>query len=112
MKAYLLLKADEPFLFNIDLSNKLYHLFKLNLYMKFKEYLTSLDLSSKQNIIVHSSFSKIKNTFPNLTPEESIFTLKDIITEEGSIIFPAFSYCFRNHQVNMKFSIKLILVAK
>ncbi|MBS4036252.1 MAG: AAC(3) family N-acetyltransferase [Ignavibacterium sp.] len=44
---------------------------------------------------MHSSFSKIKNAFPDLTPEESISALKDIVTEEGSIIFPAFTYCFK-----------------
>lgn len=63
--------------------------------MKFKEYLTSLNLSSRQNIIVHSSFRKIKNAFPDITPEESISALKDIVSEEGSIIFPAFTYCFK-----------------
>lgn len=63
--------------------------------MKFKDCLTSLNLSSRQNIIVHSSFSKIKNAFPDITPEESISALKDIVTEVGSIIFPAFTYCFK-----------------
>jgi aminoglycoside N3'-acetyltransferase len=91
----LLSNADEPFLFNSDLFNKLYPLFELNLNMKFEEYLTSLILSSGQNIIVHSSFSKIKKSFPDLTPEESISVLKDIVTEEGSIIFPAFTYCYK-----------------
>lgn len=63
--------------------------------MKFKEYLTSLNLSSRQHIIVHSSFSKIKNAFPDLTPEDSIYALKKLITKNGSIIIPSFTYCFK-----------------
>jgi aminoglycoside N3'-acetyltransferase len=63
--------------------------------MNFSNYLNILGLKMGFNIIVHSSFSKIKNAFPNITSEESISALKDIVTEEGSIIFPAFTYCFK-----------------
>lgn len=63
--------------------------------MIFNDYLNIVGLKKGLNIIVHSGFSKIKNAFPDLTPEESISALKDIVTEEGSIIFPAFTYCFK-----------------
>lgn len=63
--------------------------------MNFNDYLNVIGVKRGFNIIVHSSFNKIANAFPDLTPEESISALKDIVTEEGSIIFPAFTYCFK-----------------
>jgi len=78
--------------------------------MKFEEYLNSFNLSPGQNIIVHSGFSKIKKAFPELTPTDSIASLKDIVTENGSIIFPAFTYCFKktsgDYEVFDKFNSK------
>ncbi|MEJ5263133.1 MAG: AAC(3) family N-acetyltransferase [Ignavibacterium sp.] len=63
--------------------------------MDFIEYLKSMGLKEKQNLIVHSSYKKIKSAFPQITPSEIIDELKKIITNEGSIIFPVFTYCFK-----------------
>ena len=63
--------------------------------MNFNDYLNIIGLKMDFNIIVHSSFSKIKNAFPDLTPEDSIYVLKKLITKNGSIIFPSFTYCFK-----------------
>lgn len=63
--------------------------------MKFKQYLKELNLSSGQNIIVHSGFRKIKKAFPEVTPNYSITALKDIVTISGSVILPSFTYCFK-----------------
>ncbi len=63
--------------------------------MSFDEYLNLINLKKKQNIIVHSSFKKISNTFKEETPRSVIDLLKNIITPEGSIVFPTFTYCFK-----------------
>ncbi len=60
-----------------------------------KEFLINLGLSRNQHLIIHSSFRKIKNSFPGINAEDLINTIKDIIFENGSIIFPAFTYCFK-----------------
>lgn len=63
--------------------------------MDFREFLKSIGLKEKQNLIIHSSYKKIKSAFPQITPSEIIDELKNIITNEGSVIFPVFTYCFK-----------------
>ncbi|MGE5402124.1 MAG: AAC(3) family N-acetyltransferase [Ignavibacteriales bacterium] len=60
-----------------------------------KNYLLESGLKPGQQILVHTSFSRIKEAFPGITPIEVIDILKEIITPTGSIIFPAFTYCFK-----------------
>ncbi len=74
--------------------------FSINLDMNFEEYLFSIGVSPHQNIIVHSSFSKIKSAFPFIQPDTIIDVLKIIITNTGSIIFPTFTYCFKKTSGN------------
>ena len=64
-------------------------------HLNIEEYLKYIGLKPSQNIIVHSSFSKINSAFPYLKPEEAIKRLKEIITSSGSIIFLTFTYCFK-----------------
>jgi aminoglycoside 3-N-acetyltransferase len=66
-----------------------------NKHFTFQEFLKNIGLIPEQNIIVHSSFKKIKSAFPKITPGEFINATKDIITHSGSIIFPTFTYCFK-----------------
>lgn len=61
-----------------------------------KKFFTELGISESQNIIVHSSYKKIKSAFPNITPTEVIRTLQELITPNGSLIMPAFTYCFKS----------------
>lgn len=68
--------------------------------MNFSEYLNTLGLSNKQHLIVHSSFKKIYRAFNSITPEKIIKDLKDLITKDGSIILPAFTYCFKKSTDN------------
>ncbi|MEP0860027.1 MAG: AAC(3) family N-acetyltransferase [Ignavibacterium sp.] len=62
--------------------------------MKFDDYLFQIGLREKQKIIVHSSFKRISAAFA-ISPDEVINSLKDIVTSNGSIIFPTFTYCFK-----------------
>lgn len=64
-------------------------------HLDFKEYAESSGLKASNHIIVHASFKKIKSAFHQITPDETINALKKIITPLGSVIFPAFTYCFK-----------------
>lgn len=63
--------------------------------MNFQEHLIQLGVKEKQNIIVHSSFKRIVSAFPQISANDVIKSLKNLITPDGSIIFPAFTYCFK-----------------
>jgi aminoglycoside 3-N-acetyltransferase len=63
--------------------------------MTFHDLLISLKLNKGSHVIVHSSFSKIKNTFNEVTHQNVITDLKKIITPTGSLIMPAFTYCWK-----------------
>lgn len=63
--------------------------------MNLKEYLVKLGIKEKQNLIVHSSFRKIASAFPAESPQEVIEIIKELITPDGSLIFPSFTYCFK-----------------
>lgn len=64
--------------------------------MIFKDYLKNLGLSNNQHLIIHSSFKKIISAFNSITPNQVISELKKLVSDNGSIIFPAFTYCFKN----------------
>lgn len=69
-----------------------------------KKYLHNLGLRASQNILVHSSFRRIRAAFQGIAPEEIVKMLKDIITPQGSIIFPAFTYNYKKlHGENIEF---------
>lgn len=63
--------------------------------MNFKEYLLKLGVNKRQNLIVHSSFKKIIYAFPSVSPQEVINIMKELLTQDGSLIFPTFTYCFK-----------------
>lgn len=64
-------------------------------HLYFKEYLESSGLKASNHVVVHASFKKIKSAFHQITPDETINALKKIVTPLGSVIFPAFTYCFK-----------------
>ncbi len=65
---------------------------QINSYLKFFK---SFGLEKGQHIIVHSSFRNIKQAFPETRIETMIEALKETITENGSLIMPAFTYCYK-----------------
>ena len=62
------------------------------LYMQFFK---SFGLKQQQNVLVHSSFRNIRKAFPETKIETMIEALKELITDKGSLIMPAFTYCFK-----------------
>lgn len=63
--------------------------------MTFHDLLVSFQLHKGSHVIVHSSFSKIKNTLNNVTAQNVIDDLKKNITAQGSLIMPSFTYCWK-----------------
>jgi aminoglycoside 3-N-acetyltransferase len=47
------------------------------------------------NIIIHSGFKKLLDPFNGISPQNVIKSLIQIVTSNGSIIFPVFTYCFK-----------------
>lgn len=68
--------------------------------MNISEYLKAVGVRKNINLIVHSSFKSIVNSFPEISPNEVISSLKSIVTPEGSLIFPVFTYCFKKSSGN------------
>lgn len=62
---------------------------------EFRSFLIKLGLNQSSHIIVHSSLKRISSVFHQLKPIEIIDCLKKITTESGSVLFPAFTYCFK-----------------
>lgn len=63
--------------------------------LNFEKYLNYIGLHPSANIIVHSGFNRIQSVFPEITPNKVIDIIKKIITPSGSIVYPAFTYCFK-----------------
>jgi aminoglycoside 3-N-acetyltransferase len=60
-----------------------------------KTLLENLGLKANDHVLVHTSFKAIKKAFKDISMNEFITILQDIITSHGSILMPAFSYCFK-----------------
>ncbi len=60
-----------------------------------KKELKRIGFAAGQNVMIHSSFKQIRNSFSGISIEEIISDLKDIIGASGSILIPAFTYCFK-----------------
>lgn len=79
----------------------------------FFEYCKNLGIKDDHHVIVHSSYSAIRNSF-HLHAAEVIEILKKIIDKnKGSIIFPSFTYCFKktdnsNEVYNKEFSVSKV----
>ena len=63
---------------------------------EFENFLNEIGLNLNHQILVHSSFKAINKSF-HISGQEVISSLKNSVNpEKGSIIFPAFTYCFKN----------------
>ncbi len=67
---------------------------------RFTNFLTAAELKKGQHIIVHSSFKKVSGAFDNISIDGVLNSLKNIVTQSGSIIMPAFTY---NYKIKYKF---------
>lgn len=58
-------------------------------------YLTELGLSKGMHVLVHCSYRTIRKVMDVRSISELITTIQQIVTNKGSVIMPAFSYCYR-----------------
>lgn len=61
----------------------------------FQEFLIEIGLKKGATILMHSSYLKIRSAFPNNSIDEIIQSIKNVITNSGSLIMPTFTYCFK-----------------
>lgn len=64
----------------------------------FLNFLSAIGLSKGHNIIVHSGFRSIKEAFAGITIEQVVSALQKAVGSNGSIIMPAFTYCFEKKE--------------
>jgi aminoglycoside 3-N-acetyltransferase len=60
-----------------------------------QKFLNDIGVKSGIHLLVHSGFRAIKTVFPEIRIDELIELLKHRIGRTGSLIMPAFSYCFK-----------------
>lgn len=60
-----------------------------------EKLLMHIGVSNCEHIVVHSSYKKIRAAFYDISINKFIESLQAIITSEGSLIMPAFTYCFK-----------------
>ncbi len=63
--------------------------------MNFNLFLTLLGLKKNHQLLIHSAYRKIRAAFPNLSIEQLIELLQERVGFDGSLIMPAFTYCFK-----------------
>jgi len=61
----------------------------------FGDFCIQLGMKENHDVLIHASYHALKDNF-QLSGEEIISSLKNLIDEKsGSLIFPAFTYCFK-----------------
>lgn len=60
-----------------------------------QHFLQQLGLRAGQHLLLHTSFRALAAAFPDITPRRLIEQVQKTIGAEGSLIMPAFSYCFK-----------------
>lgn len=63
-----------------------------------REFIKYTGIKPGDEVLVHSSFRLIRSAFPGTSIDEFIDLLQEIITPEGSLIMPAFTYCFKRSE--------------
>jgi len=63
--------------------------------MDFEAFLSDLGLQTNHHLLVHSAYRKIRTAFTVLSIENLIQQLQQRIGPNGSLMMPAFTYCFK-----------------
>lgn len=63
--------------------------------MTLTDYLRALGLRPGLHVLLHCSLRKIRSAFPDCNAETLIAAMQSLLTADGSLIMPAFSYCFK-----------------
>lgn len=65
------------------------------MHSSFRNFLDALGVGKDDAIVVHSSFRAVKRAFPGVVPRDVFDALADAVGDEGAILMPAFTYCFK-----------------
>ncbi len=63
-----------------------------------KAFLVESGISPGMHLMMHSSFRNIRQAFPGILIEQLIGVIMDILTSDGSLLMPVFTYCFKKSQ--------------
>jgi len=59
-----------------------------------QKYILALGLRPRHHVLLHNAYRKIRSAFPGISIAALIEAMQEIITPNGSLIMPAFTYCF------------------
>ena len=74
-----------------------------NNYLSFNQFLSELGLKASMNIIIHAGFKKLLDSFNGISPQNITESLIQLVTPNGSIIFPLSLIAIKNQQENTKY---------
>ncbi|MBD3225896.1 MAG: hypothetical protein GF313_14300 [Caldithrix sp.] len=66
--------------------------------INFKTFLLKIGVCRGCHVMVHSSLKQMRQAFGAIDAGEMIKILKNVVTEEGSLIMPTFTYCFKKRK--------------
>jgi len=64
--------------------------------------LQEIGVAAGHHVLVHASYRTIRDEFPDLKIRELLKTLQTLISDSGSLIIPAFTYCFKRKEGNQE----------
>ncbi len=65
--------------------------------MTFSSFCDRLGMRPGHHVLIHSSFRRIRQTFPEITIESLIAGIQSRLTPSGSLCMPTFTYRFKRH---------------
>lgn len=68
---------------------------RLNIIDQLNDFIELLPAINGKHVILHASLRYYKKKYPGLSPDDLFSTLLHIIGNEGSLIMPSFTYCFK-----------------
>jgi len=60
--------------------------------------LKNIGINKGHHIILHASYRAIQNAFPGIDAGKFLSSIQNIISPEGSLILPTFTYCFKRRK--------------
>lgn len=64
----------------------------------FREFLVESGLRPGMHVMMHSGFRSIRQAFPGISIEKLIGDVREILTPDGSLLMPVFTYCLKKNQ--------------
>jgi aminoglycoside N3'-acetyltransferase len=65
------------------------------MHSSFRNFLDAIGVGKDDAIVVHGSFRAVKRAFPGIAPLDVFDAVADAVGEDGAVLAPAFTYCFK-----------------